>query len=115
MALYDLERKKVENAAKAFLAIKRPPPHVRPELDLGWRLTDQSIELFEIRPQWDDPKTIHEYPFAKATFARTKNHWRIFWMRSDLKWHGYEPVPFAKTIDQFMLVVAQDEYHCFFG
>ena len=51
-------------------------------------LPGQSIELFEIRPQWDKPKIKQEYPFAKATFVRAKGRWKIYWKRADLKWHG---------------------------
>jgi hypothetical protein len=37
-----------------FLAKRRLPPHIRPELDIEYQLIDQSVALFEIRPQWDD-------------------------------------------------------------
>ena len=48
MAFNDLDRKRIENAMAAFLAKRRPPPHIRPQLDLGYRLIEQSVELFEI-------------------------------------------------------------------
>jgi hypothetical protein len=47
--------------------------------------------------------------------VRTKNLWRIFWMRRDLKWHGYEPHPEARNLEAFLTVVGRDEYCCFFG
>ena len=51
---------------------RRPPPHVRQKLDLGFRVTGQSVEIFEIRPAWRgsaDEK--HESAVAKATYVRT--------------------------------------------
>ncbi|WP_404397002.1 DUF3024 domain-containing protein [Idiomarina loihiensis] len=36
-------------------------------------------------------------------------------MRSDLKWHAYEPKSQVKTIDQVFKVVSEDEFCCFFG
>ncbi|MHB9052726.1 MAG: DUF3024 domain-containing protein [Thermoleophilia bacterium] len=31
-----------------------------------------------------------EIPVAKLKYVRTKNEWRLFWQRRDLKWHAYE-------------------------
>jgi len=115
MAFNDLESKRIENAMAAFMAKRRPPPHIRPELDFGYRVSGQSIEIFEIRPQWDDPAIIHERPFAKATYVSTQNLWKVFWKRSDQKWHGYEPASTVKSIQDFLAVVDADPYGCFFG
>ena len=56
-----------------------------------------------------------EHPVAKATFVRTKNRWHVFWMRQDLKWHGYEPNLEVHSLEAFLNVVDRDEYCCFFG
>ena len=94
---------------------RRPPPHIRNELDLGYKIEGQSVQIFEVRPDWRD-KTIHrETPVAKATFVRAKNHWRVYWMRRDLKWHGYEPNSEVRSLEEFLAVVDQDEHCCFFG
>ena len=50
MALSEFEIKKVEKAAASFLATRRPPPEIRSKLDIGWRLEDQSLYMFEVRP-----------------------------------------------------------------
>lgn len=115
MAFNDLDRKRIERAMDKFLAKRRPPPHIRPELDIGYRLIDQSVEILEIRPQWDAPSITHERSFAKATYVRTRNLWRVFWKRADLKRHGYEPASKVKTIDEFLAAVDADPYGCFFG
>ena len=115
MAFNDLDRKRIEKAMDAFLAKRRPPAHIRAELDIGYRITGQSVEILEIRPQWNDCSVIHQYPIAKATYVRTQNHWKTFWMRATLKWNSYEPVPAVKTIDEFLKVVDADAYGCFFG
>lgn len=52
---------------------------------------------------------------AKTTFVKTENCWKIFWMRADLKWHGYEPDVKVKTLSKFLEVVIEDKYACFFG
>lgn len=115
MAFSEFELKKIKKALTKFLKIRRPPPEIRSEVDLGYRLSGQSLELFEIRPQWDDPNIIREHPFAKATYASTQKHWKIFWRRADLKWHGYKPDLTVPSIENFLEVVNADEYGCFFG
>jgi hypothetical protein len=115
MAFNDLEKKRIENALDKFLAKRRPPLHIRKELDFGYAVTGQSVELLEIRPQWDDPSIIHRRPFAKATYVRTQKCWKVFWMRASLKWQGYEPKSTVASIDEFLAVVDQDQYGCFWG
>jgi hypothetical protein len=93
MALSEFETKKIEKALAAFMEKRRPPIAVRSKLDLGYRVSGRSVELFEIRPRWDKPEQISESAFAKVTYVRTQGIWKVYWMRADLKWHGYEPVP----------------------
>ncbi len=115
MAFDDLETKRIEKSVAAFLAKRRPPPHIRSELDIACRISGQSLEVFEIRPQWNNRSVIREHAVAKATFVRTTNCWRVFWKRADLKWHGYEPNSTAKDAAEFLAIVDQDPYGCFFG
>lgn len=95
---------------------RRPPPNIRPELDLGYRISGQSVEIFEVRPVWRGaPGETMEHPVAKTTFVRTRGIWKVFWLRRDLKWHGYGPEPEVESIDEFCRVVGEDAYACFFG
>ena len=116
MALSELEAARVRKAVGNFVERRRPPAHLRPKLDLGFRLSGQSVELLEIRPAWlGQPREKLEHPVAKATYVRTRGLWRVFWLRADLKWHGYEPNPEVDTIEQFVALVDEDRYACFFG
>lgn len=115
MALTEIEIKRCEKAIASFLEHRRPPPEIREKVDLACRIDGHSVEIFEIRPAYDDPSTKRDAPVAKATFVRTKNHWKIFWMKRDLKWHGYEPDLEVKSLDAFLAVVERDQYGCFFG
>jgi hypothetical protein len=115
MALTALELRRCERDLAKFMDRRRPPPEVRPKLDIGYRIAGHSVEIFEIRPDWQDPTKTVEHPIAKATFVRTRNLWRVFWMRRDLKWHGYEPNLEVQSLEAFLHVVNRDEYFCFFG
>lgn len=105
----------VIEAMENFLARQRPREHLRSKLDIGYKIQGQSIIIFEIRPQWDNPEVIKEYPVAKTTFVKTKNHWKIFWLRADLSWHSYTPKPTVKAIREFVIILEEDKHHCFWG
>ncbi len=115
MVLSGFETKKYEKVVRAVIAKNRPHAHIRKELDLGYRLKGHSVEIFEVRPRWDNPKEIMESPVAKATYVKTQGNWKIYWQRADLKWHSYQPYPEAKTIEEFLEVVEADSNACFFG
>lgn len=115
MAISEFEIRRVEKLASDYVDAHRPPAHVRSQLDIGYRLTGQSLELFEIRPRWDNPGEILEHSFAKATFVKKSRTWKIYWMRQDLKWYCYEPVPDAGTLEEVLSVVSEDALGCFRG
>lgn len=115
MAFGELERKRIEKTVDRFIEAHRPPAAIRSQLDLGFRLQGQSVELFETRPVWDNPSKTMESPVAKATYVKTQDNWKVYWMRADLKWHGYAPAPEVGTIDAFLALVVEDKHACFFG
>ena len=67
MALSEFERKGVEKLADAFVERRRPPVHMRNELDLGYRVCGQSVELFEIRRLWNNPSDNFRIPQKAVT------------------------------------------------
>jgi hypothetical protein len=115
MAFSELEHRRYDKAVGKYVESRRPPRHIRSQLDLSHRIHRQSVEIFEVRPAFDDPGVKTESPVAKATFVKKEGAWRIYWQRADLKWHRYEPRPSASTIEQFLEVVEEDELCCFFG
>ena len=115
MALSEFETKKIEKEVGSFVEKRRPPPHIRPELDLGFRVKRQSVEIFEIRPVWDNPNEKIEHAVAKATYVKTQKVWKVYWQRADLNWHRYDPSPEVVALSEFLLLVDRDEYACFFG
>jgi len=115
MAFSEIELKRIERDIEAFMAKRRPPPHLRSQLDLSHRVVGQSVELFEIRPRWNAPQDLIEQSVAKTTFVKTKRLWKVYWMRADLRWHIYQPLPSVRSFEAFLTEVHQDPYHCFFG
>ena len=115
MAISEFEIKKCKREIEKFLSIRRPPVHLRNQVDFGYRIENQSVVLFEIRPEWRNPDNKLELPFAKATYVKKHKHWRIYWQRQDLKWHSYTPMPSVQYFEEFLSIVNEDDNACFFG
>lgn len=78
MAFSELEQKRIERQADAYVQSRRPPPQLRDQVDIAFRIHGQSIEIFEIRPAWRKPGVTIENPIAKATYVRTREAWSVF-------------------------------------
>ncbi|MCL9777627.1 DUF3024 domain-containing protein [Vibrio methylphosphonaticus] len=115
MAFSEIEQKRHEKAVEVYLDSRRPPIEIRNQLDLGYRIDGQSIEIFEVRPKWNNPSEQMESPIAKVRFNKSGNEWKIYWMRSDLKWHLYEPTPTVNSLEVFFEVLNADVYGSFWG
>ena len=115
MALPDSQLRECLKAAGAFLEKKRPPMKIRDQLDYRADIAGSDLIIVEVRPAYDDPKQVVEHPIAKVKWVGSRKVWRLFWMRADLKWHSYDPLPEARTIDAVLGEIARDPNCCFFG
>ncbi len=115
MAISEFEIKKCESIISKFIEKRRPPAHIRDQVDLGFRIKDQSVEIFEIRPQWNNPAVKIEEGIAKATYVKSKKILRVLWKMSDLKWHRYQPKSEVRFLEDFVSIVDEDKNSCFWG
>ena len=115
MALCEFDFRRTEFLTKKYIDQHRPPEDIRDKIDIGFRIENQNVEIFKIRPSWNDPKKKIKEPVAKATFVKSTRIWKIYWQRADLKWHRYEPIPEVDDIVDFLQIVDEDEHNCFWG
>lgn len=52
---------------------------------------------------------------AKTTYVKKSKTWKVYWQRSDMEWHRYEPTPEVKTLEDFLSLLEKDENCCFYG
>src|SRR5688500_16863411 len=102
-------------AVGAFLEKRRPPEEVRPKLDYQAHINGSTVQIIEVRPHWKDKTQFNETPIAQVRWIASRQVWRLFWMRSDLKWHSYPGLPETKTLEEALAEVDQDPSACFFG
>lgn len=98
-----------------FWAKRRPPLRSRDQIREGQRFDGHSIELFFVRPVFNDPSRHIEESIVKVQFVRSRGIWRIYWKRADGKWHSYQPFPEARSLADVLRVIDEDACHCFFG
>jgi hypothetical protein len=88
---------------------------MRDQLDISFRISGQSVEIVEIRPQWNDPTRKSESPIAKATYVKSQKIWKLYWMRADGKWHAYPPFPSSASLEKVLDAIEADRNGCFWG
>jgi len=117
MAISEFEEIRYTKLLKDFCEEQGPPKHIHDQLKWGFSVNadNQTIELFEIRPHFLEPSRKIESPIAKANFVKSKNQWKVYWMRGNGKWVLYEPCPTVRTLDEFLKLVKEDAHCCFFG
>jgi len=115
MAISEFETKRCEKYTSEYIARNRPPAHVRNEVDLCYRIEDQSVIIFELRSVWNNPDKKIESMVAKTTYVKKTRKWKVYWQRSDMKWHAYSPTPEVKTLEEFLYLLEKDENACFYG
>ncbi|MBU1220433.1 DUF3024 domain-containing protein [Myxococcota bacterium] len=105
---------KIQSLMDEFIARRRPPEDIRNLVDLFYRIENQSVVIIEKRQRYDCDE-YYDFPIAKATYIESRKQWKIFWMRSDEKWHGYKPLEYCRYLSKFIKTVDEDKYHCFWG
>lgn len=105
----------VERQIHAYIENMRPEEEMRDKLDIGFSFENNVVEIFEIRPVWDDKSKKANYAVAQGRYIKSRGVWKIYWKRSDLKWHIYQPLAEVNTVQEFLDEVSMDPYGCFFG
>jgi len=84
-----------------YISKIRPPQEIRHQLDIGYEMKGQSVILNEIRPAWNNPKEILAHGYAKATFVKERNIWKIYWKRADNEMAFIQTGTYSWTIGGF--------------
>ena len=115
MSLDALLHAEMIRSLEAFLDKRRPPERIRSEIDLSYRIEQQSVILYTIRPHFQLKDKWIESAFAKATWVKSRQLWKVFWMSGNLKWLAYEPKLTTPSFDDFLHEVDEDPRSCFWG
>ena len=115
MALNEFERNYVNLEVGEFIERKRPPVELREQVDISYEIDDQSVIIFEIREVFNKPDLKTKSLIAKATLVKKTKTWKIYWFRSNGKWHLYEAKPQVTKLRDFVKELEEDSHYCFWG
>lgn len=105
-----------ESTIKNYVESLRPEDiEIREQLDVGYSYDGKIVILFEIRPDWINPKEKQQIEFAKIRYYKSKKEWNLYWMRASGKWELYKPFPESTYLDRIIEIIKEDKHACFFG
>ena len=104
-----------ERHLQLFMKKRRPPEEIRNQLDIGYELENNCIELYEVRPRWDKKEERLKFYFARAKYIKSRNIWKVYWKRASGNWELYEPAEEVRELSEFLRIVDEDKYGCFWG
>ena len=114
MAFSEIELKLIENTV-GIMCQRRSPVHLRDQVKIIYKIINNSVEVYEQRPRWNKPEEWTNHGVAKFLYTRTIKKWKLYWMRQDLKWHLYKPLPESTTIGKLVEEVDKHPFGAFFG
>jgi len=114
MSFSEVELRYIENVV-GKLCKRRSPVHLRDKLRTVFVVKEHDVTVYEERSRWDNPKEWTSLGIAKFKYSRKQNVWTLYWMRKDLKWHLYEPLPESIRIDRLVVEADKDPHGAFFG
>lgn len=105
-----------ESTIKKYVESLRPKEiEIREQLDFGYSYDGKMAILYEIRPIWNQPEKKQNIEFAKIRFYKSKQLWKLYWMRASGKWEFYEPLPESTHLEKIIETIKEDKYGCFYG
>ena len=114
MPFTEIELKYIESTV-GKMCKRRSPPQFSDKLRTTFEVRSLDVIVYEERPEWHNPKEWSKTEVAKFKYSRKDGEWKLYWMRSDLKWHAYDMVSPTKSLEEIVKEVDEDPDGAFFG
>ena len=114
MAFNQLELKRIDKQVGEFCR-KRVPVKIQSQLRYNYRVENQNVILYEERPKRDKSCEWLPLDFAKLSYIKQHNIWKLYWKRASGKWKLYEPKSEGRNLKVLIDTIREDWYGCFFG
>ena len=114
MAFSDIERQKIENEVGG-LCSQRTPAHLKDKLRFEYDIEKQNVFIYEVRPVFNNPEEYTKLPFAKLTYVKSQQIWKLYWKRASGKWERYKPKDSDRYLGELVQEIDKDPFGCFFG
>ncbi len=114
MGFGEFELQYIENIL-GKLCKRRSPSHLRNQCRATYAVEEHAVTVYEERPRSNNPREWAASGIARFKYNRKQNVWKLYWMRQNLKWYPYGPLPESTRIDRLVVEVDKDPDGAFFG
>ena len=114
MVISEFEIFKIKKLAKEFCSA-RNKNFSTDQMYTNYKLEDQTLFIFEVRPKWNDPSVKIEIMVAKLSYFKKEKLWKLYWQRQNMKWKLYEPSPNNTSLEPLLTELSSDPHACFWG
>lgn len=114
MAFSELELKAIDKTV-GDLCRRRSPRQYAGQLRFVYDVEGHRVSIYEERPPRRGTGEWTRQGVARFRYARTTGQWTLFWMRTDLKWHVYDPDVMPRDLASLVELVERDKHCAFFG
>lgn len=115
MAFNTTELAHIDATVGDLVRRRQPPQHLRDQLCFELEIEGHKVRILEVRPRWNDPTQHVRSGVAQFTYTRTRDAWKLYWMRRDGKWHAWDPDENTATLAALVRVVDEDRRGGFWG
>ncbi len=70
---------------------RQAPPELQDQIRLEFEVDGHRVRIWTVRPLWSDGSQTMRSGVAQFTYPRSRDRWKLSWMRADGKWHAWDP------------------------
>jgi Protein of unknown function (DUF3024) len=115
MSLTPVHAAEVLQQLGRFIEQHRPKAEIREQLDFRADIQGSEVFLSEVRPLFGGDGEVRAHAFAKIKWFKSREVWKLYWLRASGKWELYAPDPFFFSLEKALRTISADKHGCFFG
>jgi hypothetical protein len=107
MALSEFTRKLVETKLGKYCR-DTAPEEIANEVQLGFKIRENRVTLFEERPSYFDPDEWITIPVAQFRYDDQKNTWALYCTDRYSRWHRFKDIEPGSDFDALLHIIEED-------
>jgi hypothetical protein len=91
------------------------PPHVRDQIQVSYKIQNDTITIYESRPHWQKPDVWTERTIAQFRYNTKDKLWTLYNSDRNNRWHKHPATGPAATLDPLLEKLDNDPAGIFWG
>ena len=95
----------------------RVPAQVRDQVRVEADVAERHVTIVECRPPWrtDLGAEWTRFPIARLRYTKSTRLWSLYWRDRNLRFHEYDRVPAAASVEDLLAEIDRDPTAIFWG